>query len=221
MRRAYAALILLFVLVEGVAEACEIVGKPCDQFDWHTDVRPEPGIWSQVNKRWQKERGLIANRVFITVFDVSRHSSRHRFLVVDLEGSQIWSYLAAHGKGSDPDHDGFATLFSDEPGSKMTPLGFFKTAETYVGRHGQSLRLDGLDPENKNSRKRSIVIHGADYVDSKRTRIGRSWGCPALESPLSAEVIDRIKGGALLFIYRGSTQPKVSSEAAEDYPNSK
>jgi len=74
----------------------------------------------------------------------------------------------------------------------------FKTAETYVGNNGYSLRLDGLSTSNSNARSRAIVIHGASYV-TPGEKIGRSYGCPALEMNVHQDVIDRIKGGALLF----------------------
>ena len=77
-------------------------------------------------------------------------------------------------------------------GSKMTSLGTYVTAETYYGKHGLSLRLDGLDKENSRARERAIVIHGADYVTPDRTKMGRSWGCPALERKVAeAEALRR------------------------------
>ena len=52
---------------------------------------------------------------------------------------------------------------------------------------------------------RGIVIHGASYVSADfarlHGRIGRSWGCPALREAVARDVIDRVKGGGLLFAY--------------------
>jgi hypothetical protein len=99
-----------------------------------------------------------------------------------------------------------AQSFSNRPESYQSSLGFYKTAETYQGKHGYSLRLDGLEKGfNDQARNRAIVVHGADYAKeefAKSTgRLGRSLGCPALPPELSARVIDLIKDGSLLFIY--------------------
>ena len=91
------------------------------------------------------------------------------------------AFRAAHGSGSDPDHDGYLDRFSDVPGSSASPEGAYLVAEPYVGKHGRSLRLDGLDPTNINARARAIVIHAADYAEpaflKKWGKLGRSNGC--------------------------------------------
>jgi hypothetical protein len=111
--------------------------------------------------------------------------------------------LVAHGKNSG---ENFAESFSNVPESLMSSPGFFITAETYTGKHGYSLRVDGLEKGiNDNARVREIVIHGADYVSDdyikKYGRLGRSWGCPALPAALSNKIIDKIKEGTCLFVY--------------------
>lgn len=88
----------------------------------------------------------------------------------------------------------------------MSSLGFYVTAETYNGRHDYSLKLDGQDPYfNTAARNRGIVMHGADYVSEKyiegNGRLGRSFGCPAIPSDVSHDVVDLIKDGSCLFIY--------------------
>ena len=132
------------------------------------------------------------------VIDYKQHNSKKRFYVIDMESGRVEAYLAAHGKNSDPDFDGYATKFSNTPDSKKTSLGFFLTAETYYGSNGYSLRLDGLSATNSNARARAIVIHGAEYV-APGNKIGRSYGCPALEMRYHQELIDQIKGGSLLY----------------------
>ena len=58
---------------------------------------------------------------------------------------------------------------------------------------------------NDRAEARAIVIHGASNVSrafaAQHGRLGRSWGCPALEEGTAPEVIGRIAGGSLLFAY--------------------
>jgi hypothetical protein len=140
----------------------------------------------------------IENQRVLGVIDYKQHNSKERFYIIDMESGRVESYLTAHGKNSDPDFDGYATNFSNVPDSNTTSLGFFLTAETYYGKNGYSLRLDGLSRTNSNARERAIVIHGADYV-SPGPKIGRSYGCPAVEMRYHKDLIDQIKGGALLY----------------------
>lgn len=140
----------------------------------------------------------------ITVIDYSLPSSEKRLWVIDLDSNKLLFHeYVAHGSGSGGDS---ATRFSNRDGSHQSNVGLMKTAETYSGKHGYSLKLDGLeDGWNDNARDRSIVIHAADYVSEgfirSHGRLGRSWGCPALRPEISRSVIDTIKGGSLVFGY--------------------
>jgi hypothetical protein len=146
----------------------------------------------------------IQNKTIITIIDYSKPSSKERFFVFDLVNKQIlYKTLVAHGRNSGEEK---AESFSNNPKSLKSCLGFFLTAETYNGKHGYSLSLDGLEPGiNDNARARSIVIHGADYVSpgfiEKYGRLGRSWGCPALPVGVSKVIIDKISEGSCIFIY--------------------
>jgi len=140
----------------------------------------------------------------ITIIDYSKPSTEERFYVVDLDKKELlYKCLVAHGINTG---NNLASNFSNELNSKKSSLGLFITAETYQGKHGYSLKLDGIEKDiNNNARKRAIVIHGADYVSKefikKHGRLGRSWGCPALPEVLSQEIIESISGGRCLFIY--------------------
>jgi hypothetical protein len=151
-----------------------------------------------------KKISEIENKKIITIIDFSKPSTQERFFVIDLVNKKIlYKTLVAHGKNSGENK---AESFSNDSKSLKSCLGFFVTAETYNGKHGYSLSLDGLEPGiNDNARMRSIVIHGADYVSSgfaqKYGRLGRSWGCPALPVSITKEIIDKISEGSCLFIY--------------------
>lgn len=148
--------------------------------------------------------GGIAEPHTLTVIDYSKPSSVKRLWVFDLRSRELlYEELVAHGKGSG---ENLATTFSNEPETHTSSLGLFATEDTYVGRNGYSLRLNGLDGGfNDRARERAIVMHGAPYVSEDfvraQGRLGRSWGCPALREGVAREVIDRVKGRGLLFAY--------------------
>ena len=149
----------------------------------------------------------LKNKKYMTVIDYTKHNSRKRMYVINMQSGAVEPMLVAHGRGSDPSHTGYAKKFSNTEGSKMTSLGFFITSGTYQGDNGYSMYLDGISPSNSNARKRAIVVHGADYVSDTNVKqygvIGRSYGCPALDRKLSKRVIDLIKGGSVIYSYGG------------------
>jgi hypothetical protein len=140
----------------------------------------------------------------LTVIDYSKPSTEARLWVLDLAHTKVlFEELTAHGKNSG---DKLATRFSNAPNSLMTSLGVFLTGDTYIGRHGLSLRLQGLEKGvNDNSMERAIVIHAADYVNDalvrSKGRIGRSWGCPAVRPEISRQLIETVRGGSLVLAW--------------------
>ena len=148
--------------------------------------------------------GEVAADSKLAVIDYSRPSTARRLWVFDLAGNRLLQEeYVAHGQGSG---DNLARSFSNRDGSHQSSLGLYRTAETYDGDNGYSLRMDGLDPGfNDNARSRAIVMHGAWYVDpalaARQGRIGRSHGCPALRQQVARVVIDELKDRQLLFAY--------------------
>lgn len=142
----------------------------------------------------------FSNIRYVSVIDMSKHSSKRRWFLFDLKLVKVERYLTSHGKNSDANNDGYAEAFSNVNGSKKSSLGFYKTSSTYTGSNGYSMRLDGLSSTNSNARARAIVVHPASYVNESVPRAGRSWGCPALDPKYAKSVIDRIKGGSLMLI---------------------
>ena len=165
----------------------------------------------------------LINKKVLTLIDFSKPSTEERLFIIDIENRKLlFQTFVAHGKNSGVNS---ATQFSNRSGSLKSSLGFFITAETYYGKHGYSLRLDGMEKGiNDNARKRTIVVHGAKYVSNefikKYSRLGRSWGCPAVSDELSKEIIDMIKGGSCLFIYANSKNYHDRSPAI-DHPEYK
>lgn len=140
----------------------------------------------------------------ITIIDYTKPSTEERLFVISLEEKKlVYKTLVAHGKNTGLN---LAVNFSNAGSSLKSSPGFYTTAETYHGKHGYSLRLDGLEKGiNDNARNRAIVMHGANYVSKDfiktHKRLGRSWGCPAVPVKLSNEIIECIKGGSCLYIH--------------------
>ena len=140
----------------------------------------------------------------LTVIDFSRPSTERRMFVYDLESrALLFEEHVSHGRNSGHNRP---TLFSNEPESYKSSLGLYRAAESYFGKHGYSLRLDGLEEGfNDRARERAIVIHGAEYVNGKvasaQGRLGRSLGCPAVRPEIAPKVIDALKDGGLVFAY--------------------
>ena len=149
------------------------------------------------------------------VIDYSRSSLERRLWVFDLtHGRLLQREFVAHGRQSG---ELFAEHFSNQPGSNQSSLGLFRGAKSYKGRHGHSLRLDGLEPGlNDQARARALVIHGADYVAptwvQKYGRMGRSLGCPAVQQEVIGVLVDQLKDGQYLFAWH----PQISDERYRD-----
>lgn len=140
----------------------------------------------------------------LAVIDYSLPSSKPRMWVFDLTTRKLLFHeLVAHGRNTG---ENFAKKFSNQAGSLESSLGLFRTRDTYAGRNGYSLRMDGLEPGvNDRARERALVIHGASYVSTaaarQQGRIGRSWGCPAVRSTVARPLIDTLKNGQYVFSF--------------------
>ncbi len=150
-----------------------------------------------------KEEGKIKNEL-LTIVDFGMNSTEKRMWILDMSTQKVlYNTLVAHGKNTGLDK---ATKFSNAPNSFQSSLGFYITAETYYGKNGLSLFIDGMEEGfNSKARERYVVIHGADYATqdfiNRSGRLGRSYGCPAVPTRISKEIIEKIKGQSVLFIY--------------------
>lgn len=141
----------------------------------------------------------IPNKAALTVVDFSRYSGVARMYVIDMGTGKVWTLHMAHGSGSDPKRTGYATKFSNVSGSLMSSLGYYRTAETYTGKHGVSLRLDGLSSTNSKARARAIVVHSATYVLDQNVLEGRSNGCLAVSVANKDKLLAKIKNGSIIY----------------------
>lgn len=143
----------------------------------------------------------FSNHRYIGVIDFTKNSSQERFCMINLKTGSTDCMKTSHGIGSDGG-GGRATRFSNRPNSHASSIGYYKTLATYSGKHGTSLRMDGLSNTNSNALKRAIVIHGARYVkEGTRSVSGRSHGCPALDNAIAQNIIHKLKGGALIYAW--------------------
>jgi hypothetical protein len=150
-----------------------------------------------------QQRGAIkAAEPLLTIIDFSRASSQKRLWVLNVAQSRVvFHTLVAHGKNTG---EQWAKSFSNQEGSEKSSLGFYLTGNTYQGKHGLSLKLNGVDTGyNTNAASRAVVVHGADYVSEEfvrqHGRLGRSQGCPALPVAQSSAIIKVIKSGSVVF----------------------
>ncbi|MCC2980398.1 MULTISPECIES: murein L,D-transpeptidase catalytic domain family protein [unclassified Sphingomonas] len=164
-------------------------------------VRPD--LMRQALAALERHGNTIKMRDRIVIADFSAPSSQRRFHFIDLVSGKSVSKLVAHGSGSDPSHTGYLQRFSNLNGSNASCEGAFLADNYYVGKHGKSQRLIGLDPTNNNALARAIVVHGAWYSneDMLRThgRLGRSQGCFAVGERELAEVFERLGQGRMIY----------------------
>lgn len=157
-----------------------------------------------------KDEGLVQKNI-LTLVDFSMSSNTKRLWVIDLSTNTIlYNSLVAHGRNTGEE---FANSFSNSNSSYKSSLGFYVTGETYNGKHGMSLKLDGIEKGiNDNARVRGVVIHAANYVSNTfikyNKRLGRSLGCPAIPEEALKGIVNTIKNKSCLFIYHPSRGPK-------------
>jgi hypothetical protein len=181
------------------------------------DHKPDFEAFEYCLEGFQKlaREGSIDKHRIVTLIDYSLPSHQDRLWVIDLEkDSVLFHSRVAHGRNSG---EVLPTIFSNTPHSLMSSQGFFITGESYLGKHGYSLRLDGVESGiNDKARQRAIVIHPASYVSTefitRYGRLGRSWGCPALPPEESKPIIDLIKEKSCLYIYSPDPDYELKSD---------
>jgi len=168
-----------------------------------TDGGIAPSLLRRALDALERHQDSISFRDFIGVADFSLPSRAPRFHLVNLADRSVQSHLVAHGRGSDPAHTGWLERFSNEPRSNATSAGAYRTGSPYVGAHGHSMRLEGLDPTNSNALSRAIVVHSAWYVNEEMIdhagMLGRSQGCFAVAGSSLPEIMARLGPDRLIY----------------------
>ncbi|MBO0357191.1 murein L,D-transpeptidase catalytic domain family protein [Hymenobacter sp. BT186] len=165
-----------------------------------------------------RHAGRIQHGGVLAVADMDLPSSEKRLWVLDLEAGRVLHHShVAHGRGSGHLR---AHRFSNVMKSACTALGFYRTQDTYGGKHGLSRRLHGLDAgQNSNAESRYVVLHAADYVSAsyvqQHGQAGYSRGCPALPPDQYKAIIKSLPEGSCLFLSGPGVESKwLNTEAA-------
>lgn len=135
------------------------------------------------------------NKKYVVMVDYSKSINSERLYVIDMvKSSIIIKSTVSHARNSGYD---VPYAFSNELNSKKSSLGVYITKGTYYGGFGYSLVLNGLDATNSNAKRRYIIFHS-----NKTMRTKWSWGCFATPDSINKRLIDLIKGGCLVYVYK-------------------
>ena len=195
------------IVVPAVTRSSEYISGIYNKIDFGKSEKPSEEIFKLAMHGYLnlKNAGkLNENKQILSIVDFTKSSNVDRLWIIDMKANKLLlNTYVAHGQGSGEE---FATSFSNTENSHQSSLGFYVTGDTYVGEHGTSLRLNGMDNGfNSAALDRGIVVHGAEYVCKDfiggNQRLGRSWGCPAVSQKLAPTVINTLKEGTCLFIY--------------------
>lgn len=151
-----------------------------------------------------KHDKLGPNKDTLTVIDFTLPSYKKRMWIINLKQNKVLMKLyTSQGKGSGAV---YATRFSDRAQTDESSVGLYVTSNEYSGKHGLSMRLNGLEPGiNDAARRRAIVIHAAWYVTPHFVKqhhyVGRSWGCFAVNPSKRSQLFKYIKNGSAIFVY--------------------
>jgi len=160
-------------------------------------------ILAVAKDQMERNRAHLWRTDIVAVADYALPSTLPRFHFANLERGTVRSFLVAHGRGSDPEHDGFLKTFSNVPNSYATSRGAYVTAEWYKGKYGTSIRLLGVEADNSKALERAIVLHPAWYANEdmlqKWGKLGRSDGCFAMGEADFNEALWHLSGGRLIY----------------------
>lgn len=204
------------------SERSEFIQSRYAKLDFCHTNKLDPHVFELAYKGYENLRAagkVSADNEILSVADYSLSANVPRLWIIDLkENKVVLNTYVAHGQGTGEE---FATSFSNRENSHQSSLGFYVTGATYIGEHGLSLYLHGMDKGyNSAAFQRSVVIHGAAYVSESfiraNHRLGRSWGCPAVSEDLAPGIINTIKDGTCLFVYHPDNRYLASSRWLKD-----
>ncbi|KPF92697.1 twin-arginine translocation pathway signal [Novosphingobium sp. AAP83] len=194
------------VLAGAVASAAAVVFPPRVAAAVYYPNEQHRRILEVAKEQVERHRASLWSTDIAAIADFAMPSSLPRFHFANLERGEVRSFLVSHGRGSDPEHDGFLKTFSNEVGSLATSRGAYVTYEWYKGKYGTSVRLGGLSPDNSNVLDRAVVLHPAKYANADMLerfgKLGRSDGCFAMAEADFNYALWQLSGGRLIYADR-------------------
>ncbi|MCM8569066.1 murein L,D-transpeptidase catalytic domain family protein [Gramella jeungdoensis] len=185
-------------------------------FSLNNSAMPKLPVFEKAMNGYLKleKEGRVSNPL-LTIIDFDLSSKQKRMWILNMDTQQVvFNTFVAHGKNTGVE---FAKNFSNKVNSHQSSLGFYVTGETYYGKNGLSLFIDGMEKGfNSNARKRYVVIHGANYAEpefiQRVGRLGRSYGCPAVPNKVAKKLINTIKGKSVVYIHKNNENYQKTSE---------
>jgi len=168
-----------------------------------TGLKPKVLMLGLNAYKWATKHSNVQKN-YLTIVDFSIPSKDKRMWIINLNSDKVViKALVANGKNSGL-YKG--TRFSNAHGTLESSLGVYLTGTTYYGNDGLSMHVHGLQPGlNSNAYSRTIEFHGATYVSPRFAkiygRVGRSWGCFAMDKAIVPKVTSMIKNGSVVFAY--------------------
>ena len=158
----------------------------------------KPALRAALQAFSAQKRRLSKHR-YLTLIDYDLPMTSKRLWVLDRQDNNT---VVVHSRVSHAWRSGllYAKRFSNRPGSNLSSIGSYVTLGTYRGRFGHSLRVRGLEARrNGNAYRRAIVFH----PDLGMTH---SLGCFMLPAKAVHPVLDRIRGGSLVYVHRSKPE---------------
>jgi hypothetical protein len=130
--------------------------------------------------------GRITHHDLVAIADFGHHSAKPRFHFLSFKLNKVRSFLVTHGQGSDADHNGWLSAYSNRDGSLATSRGAYVTGEVYEGKYGTSTGWTGW------SRPTATPALVLSSVTQRITRVRRMLRSMAsLVAPLAASLWTR------------------------------
>jgi hypothetical protein len=119
--------------------------------------------WEAFRYAWLGFQEGGFSKPILAIADFSQSSRNKRLYVIDFQKHKVLlNTYVAHGRNSGNE---YANKFSNLNSSYQSSLGFYRALGTYQGKHGLSLRLEGLEKNiNDQALARAIVMHGWDVA---------------------------------------------------------